>query len=610
MCALLSGGFAVTQTNAQNVQATVSVTQLTFGSFVIGRNIPAETGYYTQQIQISNPGTSTLSLQGVTFTGANPNDFPVTWQNCSSITSQSPCTLYVNFDPRGLGPRSATLVINDNAASSPQTVSLTGTGLAPGNVVFTTASLDFGSQTIGAPGMTQTLTLTNAGASQSTFGYSYFQVTGDYREETDNCTTTSSTIGSLQPGQSCTVTVAFVPTASGPRTGSISITTYNGAAYVPISAALTGTGVTPLAFVPLTPCRVADTRLSGGIVSGQSTRDFPVQGATCDVPATAVAYSLNVTVVPSGPLGWLTLWPSGQTKPTASTLNSTDGRIKANAAIVPAGTSGGVSAFVSNDSHVILDINGYFVPVSTPSSLSFYSLTPCRLVDTRNSNAPLGGPFLAKGQSRDFPLTMSSCGLPAAAQAYALNITAVPHSKLSYLTTWPSGQNRPVVSTLNAPTGAVTANTAVVPAGQAGDISVFATDDTDLIVDVNGYFGAPATGGLSYYTQTPCRVFDTRNSTSAQPLTGQQSVTVAGNCSLPATAKAYVTNATVIPSGPLSFLTLWPDSGTRPNASTLNAYDGTVTSNMAVIPTQAGSLNVFSTNPTQLILDVTGYFAP
>ena len=139
---------------------------------------------------------------------------------------------------------------------------------------------------------------------------------------------------------------------------------------------------------------------------------------------------------------------------------------------------------------------------------------------------------------------------------------------------------------------------------------MFATDDTDLIVDVNGYFGAPATGGLSYYTQTPCRVFDTRNSPGARPLTGQQSITVAGNCSLPATAKAYVTNATVIPSGPLSFLTLWPDSGTRPNASTLNAYDGTVTSNMAVIPTQAGSLNVFSTNPTQLILDVTGYFAP
>jgi len=59
-----------------------------------------------------------------------------------------------------------------------------------------------------------------------------------------------------------------------------------------------------------------------------------------------VAYSLNVTVVPSGPLGYLTLWPSGETQPLVSTLNS-DGRVKADAAIVPAGTNGGITALGS-----------------------------------------------------------------------------------------------------------------------------------------------------------------------------------------------------------------------------------------------------------------------
>ena len=75
------------------------------------------------------------------------------------------------------------------------------------------------------------------------------------------------------------------------------------------------------------------------------------------------AYSLNVTVVPQGPLGYLTIWPTGEDQPVVSTLNSLDGRIKANAAIVPAGTSGAVSVYVTNTTDVILDIDGYFAPV-------------------------------------------------------------------------------------------------------------------------------------------------------------------------------------------------------------------------------------------------------
>ena len=97
-----------------------------------------------------------------------------------------------------------------------------------------------------------------------------------------------------------------------------------------------------------------------------SVRTFNVPSSTCGIPASAAAYSLNVTVVPQGLLRWLTLWPSGQTQPLASTLNSSDGQVIANAAIVPAGTDGAVSVFVTNNTDVILDINGYFAPQTSP----------------------------------------------------------------------------------------------------------------------------------------------------------------------------------------------------------------------------------------------------
>jgi hypothetical protein len=100
------------------------------------------------------------------------------------------------------------------------------------------------------------------------------------------------------------------------------------------------------------------------------------------VPATAQAYSLNVAVVPtSGPLGFLTLWPSGQTQPPTSSLNSLDGRTKSGAAIVLAGTGGAVSVFASDATQVVLDVNGYFVPAIAPSGLAFYPAS--RLVRLR-----------------------------------------------------------------------------------------------------------------------------------------------------------------------------------------------------------------------------------
>ncbi len=81
-------------------------------------------------------------------------------------------------------------------------------------------------------------------------------------------------------------------------------------------------------------------------------------------------------------------------------------------------------------------------------------------------------------------------------------------------------------------------------------------------------------------------------------------------CPTRAAAQAFVLNATVVPQGSLGYLTLWPDGGPRPLVSTLNAVDGAITSNMAIVPTTNGWIDAFALNPTQLVLDSSGYFGP
>ena len=81
-------------------------------------------------------------------------------------------------------------------------------------------------------------------------------------------------------------------------------------------------------------------------------------------------------------------------------------------------------------------------------------------------------------------------------------------------------------------------------------------------------------------------------------------------CGAPATARAFVFNATVVPPGPLGFITMWPQGQSQPLAATLNAYDGAITNSMAIVPTTTGSISVFPVSPTHLVLDIFGCFAP
>jgi hypothetical protein len=127
----------------------------------------------------------------------------------------------------------------------------------------------------------------------------------------------------------------------------------------------------PLVFVALTPCRVVDTRASQGfppafgppsLVAGAS-RTFPVQSsASCPIPAAAQAYSFNFTVVPAGPSGFITAYPTGQPVPLAATLVWSGGSLTSNAAIVLGGTNGSIDVYANVTTDIVIDINGYYAP--------------------------------------------------------------------------------------------------------------------------------------------------------------------------------------------------------------------------------------------------------
>jgi hypothetical protein len=94
----------------------------------------------------------------------------------------------------------------------------------------------------------------------------------------------------------------------------------------------------------------------------------------------------------------------------------------------------------------------------------------------------------------------------------------------------------------------------------------------------------------------------------APPITLMDIAVSATACGIPITAQAHVMSVTVVPPGPMGFLTLWPQGVARPLAATLNALDAAITSNMAIMPTLNSSISVFASDPTHLVMDIAGYF--
>jgi sugar lactone lactonase YvrE len=299
-----------------------------------------------------------------------------------------------------------------------------------------------------------------------------------------------------------------------------------------------------------------------------------------------------------------------------------------------------------------------------PAGLQFYPVTPCRLVDTRgaaagfNGIAPFSGPSIPSGGTLTIPVQSATeastntapapCGvIPSIAQAYSINVTLIPHAggPVDYITLWPAGSTQPVVSTLDDPQGLIVSNAAIVPAGApSGGISVYNAGPsiTDVVIDMDGYFGPPADGGpvaLQFYPVAPCRLVDTRGAAAGfngiDPFAGPsilaggtltvpvQSATEASTDTTPApcgvipsSAQAYSFNLAVVPQagGPIDYVSLWPAGSTQPFVSTLDDPQGLNVSNAAIVPagTPNGGVSVYNHGPstTNVVIDMNGYFAP
>ncbi len=125
----------------------------------------------------------------------------------------------------------------------------------------------------------------------------------------------------------------------------------------------------------------------------------------------------------------------------------------------------------------------------TAEPLSFYTLIPCRIVDTRNATGPYGGPALSAGATRAFTIA-GQCGVPADAAAVALNVTVTNPTSAGSLTVYPGTGTVPGTSTISFAAGKTRANNTMI--GLAGGVlTVFdgqSTGTTHLIIDVGGYF--------------------------------------------------------------------------------------------------------------------------
>ena len=209
-------------------QIAFSPASWNFGNQLVGAPSAAES------ITVTNPGTAILAITNISVTGSNTADFSQT-NNCGTVAAGSgSCSIQVVFTPAAAGVRSASLVIGDNVSGSPQSISISGTGVAP-QVGLSTATMSFGNQLMGTGSGAQTLTISNTGT--ATLMIAGVAISGTNSAEfaqTNNC-------GTVLAGSNCTVSLNFTPSGAGTRAANVTIS--DNAAGSPQVVALSGTGM-------------------------------------------------------------------------------------------------------------------------------------------------------------------------------------------------------------------------------------------------------------------------------------------------------------------------------------------------------------------------------
>jgi hypothetical protein len=360
----------------------------------------------------------------------------------------------------------------------------------------------------------------------------------------------------------------------------------------------------PAQYHPLSPTRLMDTRTDGLPLSSGMEVDLSVAGGSRPVPATATAVILNMTVTNTSGPGFLTVWPTGNPRPTASNLNWVAGETRPNLVTVQVGVSGLVAIVASSRTDVIADLEGYFLAPSGTAG-EYVAVAPSRMLDTR---AP-GKAALAAGATLNLTVTGSG-GVPSAGvSAVVLNVTVTNTTATGYLTAYPTSSARPTASNLNWVAGWTVPNRVIVPVGSGGQVSFFNfAGVTDLVVDVNGFFTDATASGKRFNALSPARIADTRASNQKLGPGATLPVQV-GGVGVSSGATAAILNVTVTNPTTAGFLTVYP-GGTPPTASDLNFTAGQTIPDLVVATLSAtGSVTIYnSAGSTDVVVDLVGWF--
>jgi hypothetical protein len=377
----------------------------------------------------------------------------------------------------------------------------------------------------------------------------------------------------------------------------------------------------------LVPARLLDTRYGNGApvakVAPHGTVHLRVTGRG-GVPAAGVgAVVLNVTVVGPASSGYLTVYPDGTTRPTASNLNFSAGQTVPNLVMVQVGAGVGVDGKVAlfNGSagtvNLVADVAGYVVAGSPTVPGGVASLVPTRILDTRHGN---GAPATRVAAHSIVHLQVTGRGgVPAAGVgAVVLNVTAVRPASTGYLTVYPSDKARPTASNLNFVAGQTVPNLVTVRLSGDGRVALFngSAGTVDLVADVAGYVlaGTPTDPG-AVASLVPARVLDTRygNGAPASRVAAHGTVhlQVTGRGGVPASGVgAVLLNVTAVRPSTSGYVTVYPNDQPRPTASNLNFVAGRTVPNQVMVRVGGDgqvALHNGSSGSVDLLADVAGY---
>ncbi len=365
------------------------------------------------------------------------------------------------------------------------------------------------------------------------------------------------------------------------------------------------------------------TATDGNNATATATLNVSVTGITLSALVnglTFVPYSQTLTA--SGGTGAYTFTLVSGTLPPGLTMNGN--------MITGTPTTAGASTFTiraDDDGNTCFGERAYTINIGS-TGLMYYPLArPVRLLDTRpgaspnacfQPNAPITG-----GTSRLQPArgTCEGIVIPANATTITGHITTVQSGGGS-LTLYPSDAPQPNVTNSNYLVNEILNNAFTVGLGVSdGAFKLFVSSNTDVVIDVTGYYAPPGAGGLYFHPlPKPIRLLETRTGftgcqTPGAPLqTGttrlQTGVLTCDGVTIPTGAMALVGNATTTNSTGSGYLTLWPADATQPFASSSNFATG-VNRNapFTVGLSLNGEFNIYTARTTDLVIDVMGYYS-